>query len=82
MPSGLRAHCRRVRVLASVQAARSRWGSLSKPAAVPARTAALLADPMQRIRLIQNGHARVEAEFSQAAVCAEWKQLFARFGAT
>lgn len=50
--------------------------------ALAARTAALLADPMQRIRLIQNGHARVEAEFSQAAVCAEWNQLFARFGAT
>lgn len=49
--------------------------------ALATRTAALLADPMQRIRLIQNGHARVEAEFSQGAVCAQWNQLFAQFGA-
>lgn len=48
--------------------------------ALASRTAALLADPMQRIRLIQNGHARVEAEFSQAAVCGQWNQLFAQFG--
>ncbi|MDP1617286.1 glycosyltransferase [Phenylobacterium sp.] len=41
----------------------------------------LLDDPMLRIRLAQNGLARVEAEFSQAAVVAQWRDLFARFGA-
>jgi hypothetical protein len=30
----------------------------------------VLADPMLRIRLVQNGHARVEEEFSEAAVVA------------
>ena len=49
--------------------------------ALATRTAALLADPMQRIKLIQNGHARVEGEFSQAAVCTQWNQLFSQFGA-
>jgi len=49
--------------------------------ALAERTAALLADPMQRIRLIQNGHARVESEFGQEAVVARWQALFARFGA-
>ncbi|MEH6677231.1 glycosyltransferase [Phenylobacterium sp.] len=41
----------------------------------------LLDDPMLRIRLAQNGLERVEAEFSQAAVVAQWRDLFARFGA-
>ncbi|MBI1405777.1 MAG: glycosyltransferase [Caulobacter sp.] len=49
--------------------------------ALAAKTAALLADPMQRIRLIQNGHARVEAEFGKAAIVAQWRALFDRFGA-
>jgi glycosyltransferase involved in cell wall biosynthesis len=49
--------------------------------ALAERTAALLADPMQRIRLIQNGHARVESEFGQDAIVARWQALFARFGA-
>jgi glycosyltransferase involved in cell wall biosynthesis len=49
--------------------------------ALAAKAAALLADPMQRIRLIQNGHARVEAEFSQAAVIGQWRELFAQYGA-
>jgi len=40
----------------------------------------VLADPMLRIKLIQNGHARVEAEFSQDAVVAEWRHLFSRLG--
>ena len=44
------------------------------------RVKAVLADPMLRIRLIQNGHARIEAEFSEAAVVAEWRSLFSRMG--
>jgi glycosyltransferase involved in cell wall biosynthesis len=48
--------------------------------AVAERTKALLADPMLGIRLIQNGHARVEAEFSEAAVVEEWRSLFSRLG--
>ncbi len=48
--------------------------------ALAERTKALLADPMLGIRLIQNGHARVEAEFSEAAVVEEWRSLFSRLG--
>ena len=44
------------------------------------RVKAVLADPMLRIRLIQNGHARVEAEFSRDAVVEEWRHLFSRLG--
>ncbi|HYG26075.1 MAG TPA: glycosyltransferase [Caulobacteraceae bacterium] len=40
----------------------------------------LLDDPMLPIRLIQNGHERVEAEYSEAAVVAHWRELFARYG--
>jgi glycosyltransferase involved in cell wall biosynthesis len=40
----------------------------------------LLDDPMLPIKLIQNGHARVEGEYSEAAVVAQWKALFARYG--
>jgi len=42
---------------------------------------AILADPMLKIRLIQNGHARVEGEFSRDAVIDEWRSLFSRLGA-
>ncbi len=49
--------------------------------ALATKTCALLADPMLRIRLIQNGHARVEAEFSEAAAVAQWRNLFAQYGA-
>jgi glycosyltransferase involved in cell wall biosynthesis len=42
---------------------------------------AILSDPMLRIRLIQNGHARVETEFSKDAVVEEWRSLFSRLGA-
>jgi glycosyltransferase involved in cell wall biosynthesis len=49
--------------------------------ALAEKTRALLADPMLRIRLIQNGHARVEAEFSEAAAVAQWRALFAQYGA-
>jgi glycosyltransferase involved in cell wall biosynthesis len=41
----------------------------------------LLEDPMLRIRLVQHGAERVEAEFSEAAVVAQWRQLFADYGA-
>ncbi|HEX6860682.1 MAG TPA: glycosyltransferase [Caulobacteraceae bacterium] len=40
----------------------------------------LLDDPMLPIRLIQNGHGRIEAEFSEAAVVDHWRALFARYG--
>lgn len=50
--------------------------------ALAGRANTLLADPMLRIRLIQNGHARVEAEFSQAAILAQWRALFAQYGAS
>jgi glycosyltransferase involved in cell wall biosynthesis len=48
--------------------------------ALAERVKAVLADPMLRIRLIQNGHARVEAEFAEAAVVEEWRHLFSRLG--
>lgn len=41
----------------------------------------LIADPMLRARLAQQGAQRVEAEFSPAAVVAQWRELFADFGA-
>ena len=44
-------------------------------------TRRLLADPMLRIRLVQNGSERVEAEFSEAAVVAQWRSMFADYGA-
>ncbi len=49
--------------------------------ALAAQVNRLLADPMLPIRLIQNGHARVEDEFSEAQVVAQWQDLFARYGA-
>ena len=45
------------------------------------RVRGLLAEPSQRARLAAAGAARVEAEFSQAAVVAQWKALFADYGA-
>lgn len=41
----------------------------------------LLNDPMLRIRLAQQGGARVESEFSEAAVVAQWRELFDDYGA-
>ena len=41
----------------------------------------LIADPMLCIRMVQNAAERVEAEFSAAAVVAQWRELFADFGA-
>ena len=49
--------------------------------ALAATTRRLLDDPMLRIRLVQNGSDRVEAEFSEAAVVAQWRALFADYGA-
>jgi glycosyltransferase involved in cell wall biosynthesis len=40
-----------------------------------------LDEPMLRIRLIQNGWDRVESEFSEAAVVAQWRALLAELGA-
>ncbi len=51
------------------------------PDALAAATRRLLDDPMLRIRLIQKGFDRVEGEFSEAAVVAEWCDLFNRYGA-
>jgi glycosyltransferase involved in cell wall biosynthesis len=50
-------------------------------AALAAQVRRLLDDPMLAIRLIQNGHARVEGEFSEGAVVAQWRDLFAEYGA-
>jgi len=41
----------------------------------------LLADPALRARLAAAGARHVEAEFSEAAVVAQWKALFADYGA-
>ncbi|UTP38880.1 glycosyltransferase [Phenylobacterium sp. LH3H17] len=41
----------------------------------------LLADPALRATVVRNAAARVEAEFSQAAVVAQWRELFADYGA-
>ena len=41
----------------------------------------VLTEPMLRIRLVQKGAERVEGEFSEAAVVAAWKHLFAQYGA-
>ena len=41
----------------------------------------MIADPMLCIRMVQNGSERVEAEFSPTAVVAQWRQLFADYGA-
>ncbi len=54
---------------------------IDEPQALADAVKAILADPMMKIRLVQNGHARVEREFSQAAVVEEWRSLFSRLGA-
>ena len=51
------------------------------PDALAAAARALLADPAARAQLAAAGQARVAAEFSKAAVVAQWRQLFARYGA-
>lgn len=49
--------------------------------ALAANIGRLLDDPMLRVRLAQNGLGRVEGEFSRAAVVAQWRALFADYGA-
>ncbi|HEY9234021.1 MULTISPECIES: glycosyltransferase [Phenylobacterium] len=41
----------------------------------------LIADPMLCIRMVQQGSERVEGQFSPGAVVAQWRQLFADYGA-
>lgn len=48
--------------------------------ALAAAVRRLLDDPLLKIRLIQSGHERVAAEFSEAAVTAQWRDLFADLG--
>jgi glycosyltransferase involved in cell wall biosynthesis len=49
--------------------------------ALGARIRRLLAEPALRATLARNGLGRVEAEFSEAAVVAQWRSLFADYGA-
>jgi glycosyltransferase involved in cell wall biosynthesis len=49
-------------------------------AALADRVRTLLADPNLRARLAERGRKRVAAEFSEAAVVAQWKALFADYG--
>lgn len=51
------------------------------PCALADEARRLLDDPPLRERLASAGRARVEAEFSRAAVVAEWRALFDRLGA-
>jgi glycosyltransferase involved in cell wall biosynthesis len=50
------------------------------PDGLAAAVKRLLAEPMLRARLAAAGGARVEAEFSEAAVVGQWKALFADYG--
>ena len=54
---------------------------VDEPEALAAAVARLIADPTARLRMAQNGMARVEAEFSEEAVVADWRRLFSQFGA-
>ncbi len=45
------------------------------------RIRSLLAEPALRADLARHGLARVDAEFSEAAVVAQWRSLFADYGA-
>lgn len=49
--------------------------------ALASQTLKVLSDPVLRVRLIQNGHARIESEFSQGAVVGQWRSLLSRHGA-
>jgi glycosyltransferase involved in cell wall biosynthesis len=49
--------------------------------ALAAAVTRLLADRDLRGRFVAAGEARVAAEFSEAAVVGQWKELFAQFGA-
>lgn len=54
---------------------------IDDPGALAQAVRRLLDRPMLRARMAAAGAARVEAEFSEAAVVAQWKRLFADYGA-
>ena len=54
---------------------------IDAPPALAAAIRTLLTDRALRARFAARGLGRVEAEFSQAAVVAQWKALFADYGA-
>jgi glycosyltransferase involved in cell wall biosynthesis len=54
---------------------------LEDPGALARAVQALLADPAARADMIAGGQARLAGSFSPAAVVAQWRALFARFGA-
>lgn len=54
---------------------------LDDPGALAEAVNRMIADPMLCIRMVQNGSERVEADFSPAAVVAQWRRLFADYGA-
>jgi glycosyltransferase involved in cell wall biosynthesis len=54
---------------------------MEDPDALADAVRALLADPSLRARTIAGGQARLDREFSPAAVVEQWRALFARYGA-
>jgi glycosyltransferase involved in cell wall biosynthesis len=54
---------------------------LEDPGALARAVQALLADPAARADMIAGGQARLARAFSPQAVVAQWRALFARFGA-
>ena len=54
---------------------------IDDPGALAEAVNRMIADPMLCIRMVQNGSERVEADFSPAAVVAQWRRLFADYGA-
>jgi glycosyltransferase involved in cell wall biosynthesis len=54
---------------------------LEDPDALADAARTLLADTALRARMIAGGQSRLDQEFSPAAVVAQWRELFARFGA-
>lgn len=51
------------------------------PVALAEAVRELLASPAERVRLATAGRDRVRADFSKAAVVAQWRALFAQYGA-
>ena len=51
------------------------------PQALAAQIRRLLSERALRFQLVENGRHRVEAEFSEAAVVQQWRELFNSFGA-
>ncbi len=54
---------------------------IDEPEALAQAVNRLIADPALRMRLARQGAERVQAEFSPTAVVAQWRQLFADYGA-